>query len=182
LTSRSFSRDFAPPGLNSQSLQDHNAQLAQKAKEIEELEGLQAAQNENVEGLMDMIQSYVNCEDQSNGVNDPTGLSNIDDYLDWGMPSGDLPGDTSLSNFDISVDGQPMGETGDIVDDLFGFSKEARDPGMMGGTLGDSGMGQILGTNPSTVVPSPVPSVGGRSREELEEKVEEVAPKRRRVG
>lgn len=146
--------------MNSKSLQDHNAQLAQKAKEIENLEELQAAQNENVEGLMDMIQSYV--------PGDGGDVGELNDYLNW---------DPSIQDFSVGVDGHS--EVGD-VDELF---RGLQDPGTLGANVGDSVMGQILGTNPSTVAPSPeTSSVGSRPREELEEDVEEVTPKRRRLG
>ncbi|KAG0642568.1 hypothetical protein HOY80DRAFT_1036288 [Tuber brumale] len=183
LTPRSFNRGLPGSGVNSKGIQDHNAQMVQKAKEIEDLEELQAVQNGNVEGLMDMIQNYASHDDGNNV--DGTGLSgNIDEYLNWGMPSTDLGGgDTSIPNFDMGVDGQQIGEVGDIVDELFGFDKDIQDPNALSASVGDSGMGQILGTNPSTVAPSPATSsVGSRPREELEEDVEEVTPKRRRLG
>lgn len=146
--------------MNSKSLQDHNAQLAQKAKEIESLQELQAAQNDNVEGLMDMIQSYV--------PEDGGDVGELNDYLNW---------DPSIQDFGVGVDGHS--EVGD-VDELF---RGLQDPGTLGANVGDSVMGQILGTNPSTVAPSPeTSSVGSRPREELEEDVEEVTPKRRRLG
>lgn len=182
LAPRSFNRGLAPSGLSSKSIQDHNAQLARKAKEIEALEELQAAQTENVDGLMDMIQSYVGHGDDVDGINDSTGLgSSIDEYLNW-VPSGDFTGDSSLGNFDLSVDGQHL-DNGSDIEDLFRYDKDIQGGGVMGGNIGDSGMGQILGTNPSTVATSPAPSsVGGRpSREELEEEAEEVTPKRRRL-
>jgi len=160
LTPRLFNRSLPGSGVNSKSLQDHNAQLAQKAKEIENLEELQAAQNENVEGLMDMIQSYV--------PGDGGDVGELNDYLNW---------DPSIQDFSVGVDGHS--EVGD-VDELF---RGLQDPGTLGANVGDSVMGQILGTNPSTVAPSPeTSSVGSRPREELEEDVEEVTPKRRRLG
>lgn len=194
ITPRLFARNLVTPGLSSQTLQNHNAQLAQKAREIEELEELQAAQNSNVDELMDMMNKFADTdsgEHSGHNLNGTNGLDgsggNIDEFLNWGMP-GDLNGDGSMgNNFAVDGDGTQSGLDG--VDDLgalFAFHGNGGDgdiSGMGAGLgVGDGGLGKVLGTNPSTVVASPAGSTASRAREELDEEVEEVAPKRRRLG
>jgi heat shock transcription factor, other eukaryote len=180
LTPRLFSRTLGTPGAASKSLQEHNAQLAQKSREIEELERLQASQSEKVDGLMDMIQNFASHENHADltDVGD-VGNFGIDEYLNWGVPSGDPNGEAPLPGFDMGVDAQPIGED---VEDLFRFDKGIQDTNRLGPTS-DPGVAQVLGTNPSTVAPSPAgSSTESRAREEIEEEIEEVTPKRRRMG
>ena len=89
--------------MNSKSLQDHNAQLAQKAKQIEELEELQAVQNRNVDGLMDIIQGL------EGGDNiDGTGLGvELDGFMNW---------DSTIQDFTTGVDGQQISDVPDMED------------------------------------------------------------------
>lgn len=161
LTPRLFARTLAP-GLSSQTLQDHNAQLAQKAREIEELEELQAAQNSNVDELMDMMNKFAaDGEAEQPAPALDAGQTNIDEFLNWGM------------NGEMGSGFGGVDATGTDLDSLFTFHED--------GGLGLE-VGQVLGTNPSTVAASPAGSAGSRAREELEEEVEEVPVKRRRVA
>lgn len=188
LTPRLNFRNLVTPGLSAQTLQDHNAQLAQKAREIEELEELQAAQNSNVDELMDMMNKFADTDAEhsstlhnsgaGNNSLDGTG-SNIDEFLNWGMP-GDLNADGSMGGAFACVDGDTGLQGGEDLNALFTFQGSEDTGGGLGVDTG-LGVGQILGTNPSTVA-SPAGSSGSRAREELEEDVEEVHVKRRRIG
>lgn len=188
LTPRLNFRNLVTPGLSAQTLQDHNAQLAQKAREIEELEELQAAQNSNVDELMDMMNKFADTDAEhsstlhnsgaGNNSLDGTG-SNIDEFLNWGMP-GDLNADGSMGGAFACVDGDTGLQGGEDLNALFTFQGGEDTGGGLGVDTG-LGVGQILGTNPSTVA-SPAGSSGSRAREELEEDVEEVHVKRRRIG
>lgn len=187
LTPRLNFRNLVAPGLSAQTLQDHNAQLAQKAREIEELEELQAAQNSNVDELMDMMNKFADTDAEhsstlhnsgaGNNSLDGTG-SNIDEFLNWGMP-GDLNGDGSMGGAFACVDGDTGLQGGEDLNALFTFQGGDDTGGGLGVDTG-MGVGQILGTNPSTVA-SPAGSSGSRARD-LEEDVEEVHVKRRRIG
>lgn len=185
LTPRLNFRNLVAPGLSAQTLQEHNAQLAQKAREIEELEELQAAQNSNVDELMDMMNKFADTDAEhpgtlhngggGNNSLDGTG-SNIDEFLNWGIP-GDLNGDGSMGGAFACVDGDTGLQGDEDLNALFAFQGGDN----TGGGLG-VGVGQILGTNPSTVVASPAGSSGSRAREDLEEDAKEVQVKRRRIG
>lgn len=189
LTPRLNFRNLVNPGLSAQTIQDHNAQLAQKAREIEELEELQAAQNSNVDELMDMMNKFADTDAEHPGTlhnngagNNPLdgGGSNIDEFLNWGMP-GDLNGDGGMGGAFTCVDGDTGLQSGDDLNALFTFQGGDDTGGGLGVDTG-LGVGQVLGTNPSTVVASPTGSSGSRARDELDGDVEEVQVKRRRIG
>ncbi|KAI5841927.1 hypothetical protein DFP73DRAFT_555091 [Morchella snyderi] len=192
MTPRLFPRPLAQPGLSAQTLQDHNAQLAAKAREIEELEELQTAQTHHVDELMDMMTKFADTDAATNGgaghMNGNGGVdsggSNIDEFLNWG-----LNGDGSMANgFTVDGDGQSGLEGVDDLNALFSFGangpENADALNVLSGNRDNSGLGvgKVLGTNPSTVVASPAGSTASRAREEIDEEVEEVAPKRRRMG
>ncbi|KAL7267100.1 Heat shock transcription factor [Rhizina undulata] len=171
---------------SSQVIQEHNAQLAAKAREIEELEELQVVQNENVDELMDMMKSFTQSEDfaGNDGNVDANvalqGQVNLDDLINWVPDSygADLSGPYNTSGAEM----HNIPAHSDELDDLLFHG------GMDGGGQDTPGMGvnsnisQVLGTNTSTVAGSPTGSVGSRAREEMEEEMEDISPKRRRLG
>jgi heat shock transcription factor len=149
-------------------LQEHNASLAQKSREMEDLEDLQARQNENIDQLMGMMRDFSDPEVAAQTVPEMS-HGDVDQFFDFGLQSdGFGPGDGFSGD-----DGQG---TVDIEDLL--RSVEADGGAIQNGQK----LGEVQSTNPSTVAASPAASsVGSRAREELEEEVEEVQPKRRRV-
>jgi len=168
-TPRSIAKALGTPFAGTaQALQEHNASLAQKSREMEDLEDLQARQNENIDQLMGMMRDFSDPEVAAQTVPEmPHG--DVDQFFDFGLQSdGFGPGDGFGGD-----DGQG---TVDIEDLL--RSVEADGGAIQNGQK----LGEVQSTNPSTVAASPAASsVGSRAREELEEEVEEVQPKRRRV-
>jgi heat shock transcription factor len=167
-TPRSIAKALgAPFAGTAQTLQEHNASLAQKSREMEDLEDLQARQNENIDQLMGMMRDFSDPELAAQAVPEMS-HEDVDQFFNFGLQSdGFGPGDGFGGD-----DGQG---TVDIEDLLRSVDADV-------GIQNGQGPGEVLGTNPSTVAASPAASsVGSRAREELEEEVEEVQPKRRRV-
>lgn len=184
---------------SSSALQAHTDQLAHKAREIQELEDLQVAQDENVNHLMSMIVSYAGA-----GAGQPTNTttttssptttaananatseaaaaaqaqaeaeaSAVDDFFDWGLPSDvDAP---------YANGSRPVSNMEDI-DELLGTLTDANAAADYAG-LDPFPTTTTGGPTPSTVAQSPAASTSSRAREEIDEEVEEVQPKRRKLG
>jgi heat shock transcription factor len=163
-TPRSIAKALGQPfASNAQALQDHNNSLAQKSREMEELEHLQSRQNDNIDQLMGLMRDYSDNSDAP--INGDGGASDVDQFFDFG-----LQGDNFVAGDGLALDGHSV----DIDELLRGVDENVNQ---------NDTKGHILGTDPSTVATSPTgSSVGGRTREELEEEIEEVQPKRRRVA
>ncbi|KAI5787267.1 hypothetical protein EDC01DRAFT_750049 [Geopyxis carbonaria] len=165
---RSLARTLVTPLRGSaQAIIDHNASLAQKSREISELEDLQAAQNENIDHLMGMMRNYTDTSEMPPPDNSGDDLphNDVDQYFDFGAPGDGMAYLNDEGQSHVDIDELLRGVGVDSMNDA------------------STRHGQILGTNPSTVVASPTTSsVGSRPREELDEEVEEVQPKRRKVA
>jgi heat shock transcription factor len=167
-TPRSIAKALgAPFATTAQALHDHNASLAQKSQEIEDLEALQTKQNENIDQLMGMMRDYVDPE-MSPVPNGDITHGDVDQFFDFGS----LPGDGFVNGEGYS------GNDGHGHDDIDELLRSVEADEIQNGNV----QGQVF-TNPNSVAGSPVASsIGSRAREELEEEIEEVQPKRRRMN
>ncbi|TGZ82942.1 hypothetical protein EX30DRAFT_347285 [Ascodesmis nigricans] len=204
----------SPLGNHSQALQNHNDQLAAKATQIEELQSLQAEQSDKIDELMGLVMQnggtngphmdYINnMNGASAGLDTPGAYQHdlpldsnhdVDQFLNWGDTSGfnlsGMNGNSNAPDENFDVEELLKGAIGGGLDDV----KMETYPDQHMDVDGATPLGGHVGTNPSTVAPSPastlessatgVSSVTGKAREEVQEEndIEEVQVKRRKVA
>lgn len=128
---------------------------------------MQSTQNANIDQLMGMMGVY-SVPEPSSTITPEISHGDVDQFFDFGLHS-----DSFGAGDGVYDDGQG----GVDIDEL--LRNVEADGSMQNGHK----QGVILGSTPNTVAASPgSSSVGSRAREELEEEIEEVQPKRRRMN